>query len=79
MRPGKDRYLHAAVVIDVLNPLITWRNPIPEHLRRLRVANRATSTAGPAYLSDLAPDIATIPSQKMRDLLYRKATQEHVA
>jgi len=36
-------------------------------------------TASPAYLGHLLSDIAVIPAQKSRDLIYRQAMHEHVA
>jgi hypothetical protein len=35
--------------------------------------------AGPAHLRDFVSDLAVIPVQKARDLLYREPVHEHVA
>jgi 4'-phosphopantetheinyl transferase len=40
---------------------------------------RSSAPAGPAYLDDFVSDIAVVPSQKARDLLYREAAHELVA
>jgi hypothetical protein len=46
---------------------------------RYILATEAALAAGPSYLDDLVLDIAVIPAQKTRDLLYREAAYEHVA
>ena len=41
--------------------------------------NGSPLLAGSAYLHDLVPDLAVVPAQKSRDLLYREAAHKHVA
>jgi hypothetical protein len=48
----------------------------PRPVRRL---GGSSLPAGPAHLGDLVADIAVIPAQPPRDLVYRDAANEHLA
>jgi hypothetical protein len=41
--------------------------------------NVGALSAGPAHLRNFVPDLAVVPAQNSRDLLYREAAQEQVA
>jgi len=77
--PPKNGDLGPAVVIELLDPSIAGGLPILENLGRFRHGGSKALPAGPAYLDDFVLHIAVIPAQKSGDLLYREATNQHVA
>jgi hypothetical protein len=46
---------------------------------RLTLPNKTRSPASPPHLRNFIPDLAVIPTQKSRDLLYREPAHKHVA
>jgi hypothetical protein len=44
-----------------------------------KVGDGAALSAGPAYFRNLSPDVAVVPAQNSRDLLYREVAYKQLA
>src|SRR4051812_46987769 len=54
-------------------------SPLTQVPAAFKVGDGAALSAGPARVRNLFADLALVPAQNSRDLLYREAAQEQVA
>src|SRR5260370_41842676 len=78
IRAGKDGDFATTIIVKPFDPPAAGEFPILKNPCRFRIG-RGRHTAGPADLDDLVLDLAMIPAQKTRDLLYREAAQAAAA